>query len=92
MSNDTPKMSDTDARQKITTIDGLAARVKAAKAAGKKVVYAHGVFDLLHVGHVRHLEAARREGSYLVVTLTGDKFVKGSMALSSASVRHQLEM
>ena len=75
MTNDAPKTSDTDARQKITTIEGLAARVKAAKAAGKKVVYAHGVFDLLHVGHVRHLEAARREGSYLVVTLTGDKFV-----------------
>jgi rfaE bifunctional protein nucleotidyltransferase chain/domain len=63
------------ARQKIVPIDELAARIEAAKAAGKKVVYAHGVFDLLHVGHVRHLEAARRQGSFLVVTITADKFV-----------------
>jgi rfaE bifunctional protein nucleotidyltransferase chain/domain len=62
-------------REKITTVEGLALRVKAAKAAGKRVVYAHGVFDLLHLGHVRHLEAARREGSFLVVTVTADKFV-----------------
>ncbi len=60
---------------KITSIEDLAARVKAAKAAGHTVVYAHGVFDLLHVGHVRHLQAARKHGSYLVVTVTADKFV-----------------
>lgn len=60
---------------KIVSIEDLAKRVQAAQAAGKKVVYAHGVFDLLHVGHVRHLEAARRNGSYLVVTLTADTFV-----------------
>ncbi len=75
MNREVPKMSDADVRRKITTVEGLAARVKAAKAAGKKVVYAHGVFDLLHVGHVRHLEAARRAGSFLAVTITGDKFV-----------------
>ena len=63
------------ARQKITTLDDLAIRVRTAKKAGQKVVYAHGVFDLLHLGHVRHLEAARRNGTYLVVTVTADKFV-----------------
>ena len=60
---------------KIMSVEDLAAHVKSAQAAGNKVVYAHGVFDLLHVGHIRHLQAARRNGSHLVVTLTGDKFV-----------------
>ena len=42
---------------------------------GKTVVQAHGTFDLLHLGHVRHLEAARRLGDVLVVTVTADRFV-----------------
>jgi len=51
-----------------------------------KIVLAHGVFDLLHLGHVRHLEAARRMGDYLIVSITGDKFVNkgpGRPAFSS---------
>ena len=36
---------------------------------------AHGVFDLLHMGHVRHLEEARNFGTILVVSVTADKFV-----------------
>ena len=36
---------------------------------GKTVVHCHGVFDLLHPGHIRHFEAAKREGDVLVVTL-----------------------
>jgi rfaE bifunctional protein nucleotidyltransferase chain/domain len=42
---------------------------------GKIVVQCHGTFDLLHVGHVRHLEAARALGDVLIVTLTADRFV-----------------
>jgi rfaE bifunctional protein nucleotidyltransferase chain/domain len=41
-------------------------------AAGERVVLANGVFDLLHVGHVRFLEAARRRGHVLVVALNSD--------------------
>jgi len=41
----------------------------------RRVVLAHGVFDLIHMGHVRHLEAAKREGDVLIVTVTADKFV-----------------
>jgi len=40
-----------------------------------KVVHCHGVFDLVHPGHIRHLAAAKREGDILVVTLTPDRFV-----------------
>ncbi len=45
------------------------------KRGGERIVLAHGTFDLFHVGHLRHLESARREGTILVVTLTADRFV-----------------
>lgn len=45
------------------------------RAEGKRVVLANGCFDLLHVGHVRYLEAARRLGDVLFVGLNGDAAV-----------------
>ena len=41
----------------------------------KKIVLCHGVFDLLHIGHIKHLKEAKRVGDILVVTLTQDKYV-----------------
>ena len=40
-----------------------------------KVVLCHGAFDLLHVGHLKHLEAAKRHGDVLVVTATADEYI-----------------
>ena len=60
---------------KVKDLDELAAIVQTLKAAGKKVVQTHGVFDLLHVGHIRHLEEARTMGDVLVVTITRDEYV-----------------
>ena len=40
-----------------------------------RIVHAHGAFDLLHLGHVRHLQAAKRMGDILIVTITPDCFV-----------------
>lgn len=60
---------------KILPLAQLAARVLEWQAAGKRVVLCHGVFDLLHPGHIRHFEAARREGDLLVVTITPDRHV-----------------
>lgn len=40
-----------------------------------RVVHCHGCFDLIHPGHVRYLQAARRMGDRLVVTVTADRFV-----------------
>lgn len=60
---------------KVVGLDELAARVRALRAAGKTVVLCHGVFDLLHVGHVRHVREARGWGDVLVVTITPDEFV-----------------
>lgn len=45
------------------------------KKDGKKIVHCHGCFDLLHHGHIKHFEAAKRFGDVLVVTLTEDKYV-----------------
>ncbi len=62
--------------KKIKTLPELARLVARFKAHGKKVVQCHGVFDLVHLGHIRHFKAARREGDILVVTVTRDRFVK----------------
>lgn len=63
------------ARNKVLTIEELGSVATSAKAEGKKVVLCHGVFDLLHMGHVRHLEMARHEGAVLIVTITADLYV-----------------
>jgi rfaE bifunctional protein nucleotidyltransferase chain/domain len=60
---------------KTVSLEVLAARTAQARAAGRKVVHCHGVFDLLHIGHIRYLEGARRLGDMLVVTITPDHFV-----------------
>ncbi|MDP7603752.1 MAG: PfkB family carbohydrate kinase [Alphaproteobacteria bacterium] len=64
-----------NARDKIKSIDELASLAASFQAQGRNVVLAHGVFDLVHLGHVRHLEAAAREGDLLFVTVTADEFV-----------------
>ena len=64
-----------DPRNKVRTIDEIAAIVAQLRDDGKTVVQAHGTFDLLHLGHVRHLEAARALGDVLIVTITADRFV-----------------
>lgn len=51
------------------------ARVLARCRGGKRVVVANGCFEILHVGHVRYLEAARREGDMLVVAVNDDRSV-----------------
>jgi rfaE bifunctional protein nucleotidyltransferase chain/domain len=51
----------------------LAAILQGLRAQGKAVVVTNGVFDLLHVGHVRCLEDARARGDFLVVAVNGDK-------------------
>lgn len=60
---------------KIKTLDELSNIIQALKESGKTIVHCHGVFDLLHPGHIRHFEAAKREGDRLIVTVTADKYV-----------------
>lgn len=63
------------ARDKMRRFEDLAALAAQFRAAGKTVVLCHGVFDLLHMGHIRHFEAARREGDVLMATVTADRHV-----------------
>lgn len=60
---------------KVRTLMELASISSDLKAQGKHIVHSHGVFDLMHPGHIRHLEAAKREGNVLVVTVTPDQYV-----------------
>lgn len=60
---------------KILSLEQLAAALERRRDEGKRIVHCHGVFDLLHIGHVRHFEQARKLGDVLVVTLTPDRFV-----------------
>ncbi|MFC1944127.1 adenylyltransferase/cytidyltransferase family protein [Chloroflexota bacterium] len=60
---------------KIKSLDELAEIISALKSEGKVVVQCHGVFDLLHPGHIKHLEIAKREGDVLLVTVTRDDYV-----------------
>jgi rfaE bifunctional protein nucleotidyltransferase chain/domain len=62
-------------REKVRTLEEVAATCEYARNSGQSVVHAHGTFDLLHLGHVRHLEAARKLGDVLIVTVTADRFV-----------------
>lgn len=64
-----------NSRRKIKTLDEVAAIAAEARAAGNSVVLCHGVFDLVHMGHVRHFQTAREEGDVLIVTLTTAKHV-----------------
>lgn len=60
---------------KIRDFEELAAIVKRLKKQGKKVILSHGVFDLLHPGHIKHFEFAKKKADVLVVTITKDKYV-----------------
>ncbi len=60
---------------KISTVPELAQRIADLKSQGRVIVHCHGVFDLLHIGHIRYLQKAKRLGDVLIVTLTADRFV-----------------
>ena len=60
---------------KTLTLEELAQVVADLRQAGKVVAHCHGVFDLMHVGHIRHFEQAKQLGDVLIVTVTPDRFV-----------------
>ena len=62
--------------KKILSKDELLAERARLRDAGQKLVFTNGVFDILHVGHVRYLEAARALGDALVVAINSDRSVR----------------
>jgi len=63
-------------RRKLKTLRGLKAEVHRLRKRGKKIVFANGCFDLLHIGHVRYLGEAKALGDVLIVGINGDRSVK----------------
>jgi rfaE bifunctional protein nucleotidyltransferase chain/domain len=64
------------AATKIVSPEELRDRLREARQQGRRVVFANGCFDTLHVGHVRYLAGARQEGDLLVVGVNSDSSVK----------------
>lgn len=62
--------------KKIKKLDELKTIIADLKKQNKKIAHCHGVFDLIHPGHIRHLAAAKKEADVLVVTVTSDPFVR----------------
>jgi rfaE bifunctional protein nucleotidyltransferase chain/domain len=60
---------------KLLSLPQLLEAARRARAAGKRIVFANGAFDLIHVGHVRYLQAARGEGDWLAVGVNSDRSV-----------------
>ena len=61
---------------KILSLEDLLRERRGLRAEGKSLVFTNGVFDLLHVGHVRYLHQARALGDALVVAINSDRSVK----------------
>ena len=61
---------------KIVGLSDLKQILDQSKAAGKRIVFANGCFDVLHVGHIRYLQDARAQGDLLVVGLNSDRSVR----------------
>ena len=61
-----------DTRDKILRREGLNDVLREHRRAGRRIVFGNGVFDLLHAGHIRYLEAARAQGDVLVVGINSD--------------------
>jgi rfaE bifunctional protein nucleotidyltransferase chain/domain len=61
---------------KIVSRETLKALVRDHKMRGQTVVFANGCFDILHVGHIRYLEAAREQGDCLIVAVNSDASVR----------------
>jgi D-glycero-beta-D-manno-heptose 1-phosphate adenylyltransferase len=63
-------------RKKIVTAEQATALGKKMSEQGRKLVFTNGCFDLLHLGHVRYLEAAQALGDALLVAINGDESVR----------------
>lgn len=66
----------TDSHSKIKNLSQLKKIISRLKTKGKKIVFTNGCFDILHYGHVKYLEDAKRKGDILVVAINRDASVK----------------
>lgn len=71
-----PRVTPVRAVSKVKTLAGVVRAVRKLQAAGRRVVFTNGCFDLLHRGHTRYLERARSLGDALVVAINSDRSVR----------------
>ena len=64
--------------KKILQLDLLSKTIINLKEGGARIVMCHGVFDLVHPGHIKHFRAAKKEGDCLIVTVTSDQYASKS--------------
>ena len=62
--------------KKLFELEELKVQIEKEKGLGRKIIFANGVFDLLHVGHIRYLKGAKALGDILVVAVNSDSSVK----------------
>src|SRR6266849_4093213 len=63
----------------------------ASQKSQRNIVLAHGCFDLLHLGHIRHLQEARKQGDRLVVSVTPDEHVKKGVGRPRFTAQERVE-
>lgn len=60
---------------KVLGLSNLSEKLTVLRSEGRKIVYCHGCFDLMHPGHIKYFQASKKMGDILVVTVTPDRFV-----------------
>jgi rfaE bifunctional protein nucleotidyltransferase chain/domain len=60
---------------KIVELEELKQEICTLKSEGKEIVHCHGCFDLMHPGHIKYFQAAKKMGDILIVTVTPDAYV-----------------
>ena len=63
-------------REKIKARDELRDILQGLKRRGKRIVFTNGCFDILHIGHIRCLEEAKKRGDFLIVALNSDRSIR----------------
>lgn len=84
--------TNADEKKNILDLSALATVAKEIRSSGRGIVLCHGTFDLLHIGHIRHFEAAKKHGDILIVTLTADRYVKKGVGRPAFSQDLRAEM
>lgn len=78
-------------KDKILKIDQIKKKISELKKKKLKIVHCHGVFDVVHIGHIKHLKKAKEQGDILIVTLTSDKFVNKGLNRPIFNQKKRLE-
>ena len=78
-------------KNKILDIKKLLIKVNSLKANKKKIVLSHGVFDLVHAGHILHFQESKKLGDILIVSLTADNYVNKGPNRPIFSLRERIE-